>query len=85
MWAFTGAWRDIPALVECEGSLAMRPESEAHELEAIAKAFQINSKEISYEGLAKALLKEALSYSGAVARKVKATSMSNFGRKLQYF
>jgi signal transduction histidine kinase len=43
----------------------MRLESDTHELEAIAKAFQIISKEISYEGLAKALLKEALSHSGA--------------------
>jgi signal transduction histidine kinase len=51
--------------LESERNLAMRLESETHELEAIAKAFQIISKEISYEGLAKALLKEALSYSGA--------------------
>ncbi|GLR90872.1 ATP-binding protein [Bradyrhizobium iriomotense] len=43
----------------------MRLESETHELEAIAKAFQIISKEMSYEGVARALLKEALSYSGA--------------------
>ena len=43
----------------------MRLESGTHELEAIAKAFQIISKEISYEGLAKSLLNEALNYSGA--------------------
>lgn len=43
----------------------MRLETEAHELELIAKAFQIISKEISYQGLAKTLLREALSYSGA--------------------
>src|SRR5215510_583581 len=60
------ACRNIPPLVERERNLAMRLESETHELEAIAKAFQVISKEISYEGLAKALLKEALNYSGAV-------------------
>ncbi|SDS53621.1 ATP-binding protein [Bradyrhizobium canariense] len=45
----------------------MKLEDEAHELELIAKALQIISKEISYQGLAKALLREALSYCG-VAR-----------------
>ncbi len=43
----------------------MRLETEAHELELIARAFQIISKEISYQGLAKTLLRQALSYSGA--------------------
>jgi signal transduction histidine kinase len=45
--------------------VAMRLENETSELELIAKAFQAISKEISYEGLAKALLKAALGYSGA--------------------
>jgi signal transduction histidine kinase len=45
--------------------LGMRLDSETHELDLVAKAFQIISREISYQGLAKALLKEALSYSGA--------------------
>jgi C4-dicarboxylate-specific signal transduction histidine kinase len=40
----------------------MRLESETYELEQVAKAFQIISKEISYQGLADALLKQALSY-----------------------
>ena len=44
----------------------MRLENETHELERIAKAFQIISKEMSYQGLAEILLREALSYSGAV-------------------
>jgi hypothetical protein len=35
----------------------MRLETEAHELELIARAFQIISKEISYQGLAKTLLR----------------------------
>src|SRR4029450_592028 len=65
MWASTAACREAPASGGGKRSLAMRLESETHELEAIAKAFQIISKEISYEGLAKALLKEALSHSGA--------------------
>jgi signal transduction histidine kinase len=43
----------------------MRLENETSEFELIAKAFQAISKEISYEGLAKALLKAALGYSGA--------------------
>jgi signal transduction histidine kinase len=43
----------------------MRLENETSEFELIAKAFQAISKEISYEGLAKALLKAALDYSGA--------------------
>src|SRR5215475_4694538 len=43
----------------------MRLENETHELELIAKAFQIISREISYQGLAKALLAEALRCSGA--------------------
>jgi signal transduction histidine kinase len=43
----------------------MRLEHETLEIELIAKAFQAISKEISYEGLAKALLKAALGYSGA--------------------
>ena len=43
----------------------MRLENETSELERIAEAFRAISKEISYEGLAKALLKAALGYSGA--------------------
>ena len=43
----------------------MRLETEAHELELIARAFQIISKETSYQGLARTLLRQALSYSGA--------------------
>jgi signal transduction histidine kinase len=43
----------------------MRLENETSELELIAEAFRAISKEISYEGLAKALLKAALDYSGA--------------------
>lgn len=43
----------------------MRLEIEPSELELIAKAFQAISKENSYDGLAKALLKAALGYSGA--------------------
>ena len=43
----------------------MRLENETSELELIAQAFRAISKEISYEGLAKALLKAALGYSGA--------------------
>jgi C4-dicarboxylate-specific signal transduction histidine kinase len=43
----------------------MRLENEALELGLIAKALQIISKEISYQGLAAALLREALSYCGA--------------------
>src|SRR5260370_33894180 len=43
----------------------MRLENETSELELIAKAFRAISKEISYEGLAKALLKAALGHSGA--------------------
>jgi C4-dicarboxylate-specific signal transduction histidine kinase len=42
----------------------MKLENEAHELELIARAFQRISKEISYEGLARALLSEALIYCG---------------------
>jgi len=45
--------------------LGMRFDNENEELELIARAFQIVSREISYQGLAKALLTEALSYSGA--------------------
>jgi GAF domain-containing protein len=45
--------------------LAMRLEKETSELELVANALQAISKEISYEGLAKALLKAALRYSGA--------------------
>jgi len=41
-------------------------EGETFELELIAKAFEAISKEISFEGLAKALLRVALEYSGAV-------------------
>ncbi|MCK1492182.1 GAF domain-containing protein [Bradyrhizobium sp. 180] len=41
----------------------MRLEVETSELERIGKAFQAISKETSYEGLAKALLKAALDYS----------------------
>ena len=44
----------------------MTLENETFELELIAKAFQAISKEISYRGLAKALLQAALGYSGAV-------------------
>jgi signal transduction histidine kinase len=44
----------------------MTLENQIFELEPIAKAFQAISKEISYGGLAKALLKTALGYSGAV-------------------
>ena len=43
----------------------MRLENETHELELVAKAFQLISKETSYQGLAKALLREAVCYSGA--------------------
>jgi signal transduction histidine kinase len=43
----------------------MKLEEETHQLELIARAFQVISKEISYQGLAKALLSEALNYSGA--------------------
>jgi hypothetical protein len=43
----------------------MTPEDGTSELELIAKAFQEISKEISHEGLAKALLKAALGYSRA--------------------
>src|SRR5258708_2269742 len=43
----------------------MRLENETSELELIAKAFRAISKEISYEGLAKAVLKAALGHSGA--------------------
>jgi light-regulated signal transduction histidine kinase (bacteriophytochrome) len=43
----------------------MRLENETHELEVIAKAIRIISKGPTYEGLAKARLREALSYSGA--------------------
>lgn len=50
-----------------EEHLAMRLENETSELELIAQAFRAISKEISHEGLAKALLKAALGYSG-VAR-----------------
>jgi GAF domain-containing protein len=42
----------------------MRLEHETSEIERIANAFQAISKEIGYEGLAKALLKAALGYSG---------------------
>src|SRR5258708_16381328 len=42
----------------------MRPESETTELGLISKAFQAISKETSYQGLAKALLKAGLGYSG---------------------
>src|ERR1700730_7681315 len=43
----------------------MRLENETSELEMIAESFRAISKEISYEGLAKALLNAALGYSGA--------------------
>ncbi|MGY4331844.1 GAF domain-containing protein [Bradyrhizobium sp. LB7.2] len=43
----------------------MRRGNGTQELKLVAKAFQIISREISYQGLAKALLAEALSYSGA--------------------
>ncbi|GEP56604.1 ATP-binding protein [Reyranella soli] len=47
-------------------SSAMKLENETAELELIAKAFQAIAKEISYGGLADALLKTALRHSGAV-------------------
>jgi GAF domain-containing protein len=56
--------RDISAIVDGERNLAMRLENGTLDLELIAETFQIISKEISYEGLAKAL-KEALSHSWA--------------------
>jgi C4-dicarboxylate-specific signal transduction histidine kinase len=56
---------DAPTIVVSERNLAMRLENETLELGLIAKALQIISKEISYQGLAKALLREALSYCGA--------------------
>ena len=63
------AWRGyllsvvrIKTIVAGERNLAMRVENETHELELIAKALQVISKEMSYQGLAKALLREALSY-----------------------
>ena len=43
----------------------MRLQNETIEMELIAKAFRTISKEISYEGLAKALLQVARGYSGA--------------------
>jgi signal transduction histidine kinase len=46
--------------------VTVRLENETFELELIAKAFQAIAKEISYGGLAGALLKTALRYSGAV-------------------
>jgi signal transduction histidine kinase len=48
-----------------ERRLAMTLENETSELDVIAKALQAISKEISYGGLAKALLKVALGYCGA--------------------
>jgi signal transduction histidine kinase len=47
-------------------SFVVTPENETFELELIAKAFQAIAKEISYGGLADALLKTALRHSGAV-------------------
>src|SRR5262245_42448894 len=44
----------------------MRLEIQKSELEPIATAFRAISKEISYEGLARALLNVALEYSGAI-------------------
>jgi signal transduction histidine kinase len=52
-------------IVVSESNLAMRLENEAHELEPIARAFQTIAGETSYQGLAKALLKEALAYCNA--------------------
>jgi signal transduction histidine kinase len=49
-----------------ERRLAMALENETFELDLIAKALQAISKEISYGGLAEALLKAALEYCGAV-------------------
>ena len=46
-------------IVVSESNLAMRLENEAQELEPIARAFQTIAGETSYQGLAKALLKEA--------------------------
>ena len=57
--------RNIPAIIDGERSLAMRLENKTSEIGRIARAFQAISKEISYEGLAKALLKAALDYCGA--------------------
>jgi signal transduction histidine kinase len=48
-----------------EGRCAMRREDDTFELEMIAKAFRTISKEISYGGLAAALLETALGYSRA--------------------
>jgi hypothetical protein len=47
------------------GCPAMMAEDENSELEAIAKAFRTISKEISYGGLAQAVLQAALLYCGA--------------------
>src|SRR5215469_9141888 len=46
--------------------LAMALENETFDLDQIAKAFRAIAREISYRGLAKALLNAALEYSGAV-------------------
>jgi hypothetical protein len=43
----------------------MKLENEVNELELIARALQKITGEISYEGLAQALLTQALSYCGA--------------------
>jgi signal transduction histidine kinase len=56
-----GQRREQPVLVDN----AMNIEREVHELKPIASAFQKIAREISYEGLAKALLTEALAYCGA--------------------
>src|SRR5262245_2982889 len=48
-----------------EGRLAMALKDETLELEAIARAFQSIARELSYGGLAKALLEAALGFSGA--------------------
>jgi signal transduction histidine kinase len=61
----SGRLRECSMVLVSERNLAMRPEDETHELERLAKAFQIISKETTYQGLAKALLGEALCHSGA--------------------
>jgi signal transduction histidine kinase len=65
-WASRPSYRPPRMSVIDEKRLAMTFENETFELGPIAKAFQAISKEISYGGLAKALLKTALGYSRAV-------------------
>src|SRR5271167_3122538 len=63
-WASTPDLRDVRMPVAGERHFAMRIETETAALEEIAEAFRTISKEISYQGLANALLEAALSYSG---------------------